>query len=126
MDDAGRVQVFDSAQHLVQEVRHALVIQIHLNHLTQIRVHQLHHEVTVGTTDTTSETTHTTTERNTHTSWKSSRLFCGVNAFNSPMMFLWSTNCMSLNSRYALLACVTFWKGRESFFMATLAPSLLS
>lgn len=45
MNNAGGVQVLDAAQHLVEEVRHTLVIQIHLDHLTQIRVHELHHQV---------------------------------------------------------------------------------
>lgn len=47
MDDAGGVQVLDAAQHLVEEVRHALVVQIHLDHLAQVRVHQLHHQIHV-------------------------------------------------------------------------------
>lgn len=33
VDNAGGVQVLDAAQHLVEEVRHALVVQIHLDHL---------------------------------------------------------------------------------------------
>lgn len=47
MNNAGGVQVLDAAQHLVEEVGHALVIQIHLDHLAQIRVHKLHHQVHV-------------------------------------------------------------------------------
>lgn len=45
MNDAGGVQVLDAAQHLIEKVRHTLVIQIHLDHLAQIRVHELHHQV---------------------------------------------------------------------------------
>ena len=33
--------------------------------------------------------------------------------------FLWLTSFMRTNSRYALLACVTFWNGRLSFLIAT-------
>lgn len=47
MNNTGGVQVLDAAQHLVEEVGHALVIQIHLDHLAQIRVHELHHQVHV-------------------------------------------------------------------------------
>lgn len=47
VNDAGRVQVFDAAKHLVEQVGHALVVQVHLDHLTQIRVHQFHDEVHV-------------------------------------------------------------------------------
>lgn len=47
MNNAGGVQVLDAAQHLVEEVGHALVIQIHLDHLAEIRVHELHHQVYV-------------------------------------------------------------------------------
>lgn len=35
------------AQHLVEEVGHALVVQVHLYHLAQVSVHQLHHQVDV-------------------------------------------------------------------------------
>lgn len=47
MDNASRMQMLDAAQHLIQQIRHSLVIQIHLNHLAQIRVHQFHHQVDV-------------------------------------------------------------------------------
>lgn len=43
--DAGRVQMFDATQHLVEQVGHPLVVQLHLNHLAQVGVHQLHHKV---------------------------------------------------------------------------------
>lgn len=36
-----------STQHLVQQVAHSLVVEVHLDDLAQIRVHQLHHEVHV-------------------------------------------------------------------------------
>ena len=35
------------------------------------------------------------------------------------LTFLWLTSFISLNSLYALLACVTFWNGRLSFLIAT-------
>lgn len=47
MNNASGVQVLDAAQHLVEKIRHTLVIQIHLDHLTQVRVHELHHQVHV-------------------------------------------------------------------------------
>lgn len=34
-------------QHLVEEVGHALVVQVHLYHLAQVGIHQLHHQVDV-------------------------------------------------------------------------------
>ena len=40
-----KMQVLDAAQHLVQEVAHALVVQVHLDDLAQVGVHQLHHQV---------------------------------------------------------------------------------
>jgi len=43
--DAGGVEVFDATQHLVEEVGHSLVVEVHLDHLTQVRIHQLHHQV---------------------------------------------------------------------------------
>lgn len=47
MDDAGRMQMLDAAQHLVQQIRHALVVEIHLDDLAQVGVHQLHHQIDV-------------------------------------------------------------------------------
>ena len=47
MDDAGEVEMLDAAEHLVEEVGHALVVQIHVDHLAQVGVHQLHHDVEV-------------------------------------------------------------------------------
>ena len=41
------MKVFDSAKHLIEQVRHSLVVQIHVDHLTQVRVHQLHDDVQV-------------------------------------------------------------------------------
>lgn len=46
VNDAGRVQMFDAAQHLIEQVGHPLVVQLHLNHLAQVGVHQLHHKIT--------------------------------------------------------------------------------
>ena len=33
MDDAGEVEVLDAAEHLVEEVRHPLMVQVHVDHL---------------------------------------------------------------------------------------------
>lgn len=46
VDDAGWVQVFDSTQHLVEQVGHSLMVQLHLNDLAEVCVHQLHDQVT--------------------------------------------------------------------------------
>lgn len=46
--DSCCVQVFDSTQHLVQQVRQPLVIQLHLNHLAEVGIHQLHHQIPRG------------------------------------------------------------------------------
>lgn len=37
--------MFDATQHLVEEVGHSLVVELHLDHLAQVGVHQLHHQV---------------------------------------------------------------------------------
>ena len=47
VDDAGEVEVLDAAEHLVEQVGHALVVEVHVDHLAQVRVHQLHHDVEV-------------------------------------------------------------------------------
>ena len=47
VDDTGEVEVLDAAQHLVKEVGHALMVQVHVDHLAQVRVHELHHDVEV-------------------------------------------------------------------------------
>lgn len=39
--------MFDAAQHLIEQIRHSLVIEIHLNDLTQVRVHELHDEIDI-------------------------------------------------------------------------------
>lgn len=33
VDDAGEVEVLDAAEHLVEEVRHPLMVQVHVDHL---------------------------------------------------------------------------------------------
>ena len=43
--DARCMQVFDTTQHLIKQVRQTLVVQLHLNHLTQVSIHQLHHQI---------------------------------------------------------------------------------
>jgi len=39
--------MLDSTEHLVQEIRHSLMVQVHLYDLTQIGVHEFHHKVNV-------------------------------------------------------------------------------
>lgn len=35
--------MFDTTQHLVEQVGHSLMVELHLNHLAQVGIHQLHH-----------------------------------------------------------------------------------
>ena len=35
MDDAGQVEVLDAAEHLVEQVGHPLVVQVHVDHLAE-------------------------------------------------------------------------------------------
>ena len=39
--------MFDAAEHLVEEVGHPLVVQVHVDDLAEIRVHELHDDVEV-------------------------------------------------------------------------------
>ena len=39
------VEMLDATQHLVEKIGHPLMVQIHLYHLAQVGVHQLHHQV---------------------------------------------------------------------------------
>lgn len=48
MDDPCRVEVFNSTQHLVQQIGQPLVVKLHLNDLAKVGIHQLHYKVTVG------------------------------------------------------------------------------
>ena len=41
--------MFDTTEHLIEEIGHPLVVQIHLDHLAKIGIHQLHDQIT-GTT----------------------------------------------------------------------------
>ena len=50
VNDTGRVEVLDATEHLVEEVGHALVVEVHLDDLTQVGVHQLHHQVSGDST----------------------------------------------------------------------------
>lgn len=45
MNDASGMEVFYTAQHLVQEIGQPLVIQLHLYDLAEVGVHQLHHQI---------------------------------------------------------------------------------
>ena len=47
MDNSGRMKMLDAAEHLVEQIRHPLVVQIHLNDLAQIGIHELHHQIHV-------------------------------------------------------------------------------
>ena len=47
MNDTGRVEMLDAAQHLVQQVGHPLVVQVHLDDLAQVGVHELHDQVDI-------------------------------------------------------------------------------
>lgn len=44
--DAGSMQVFDATEHLIKQVGESLVVQLHLDDLAQVRIHQLHHQIT--------------------------------------------------------------------------------
>lgn len=35
----------DATQDLVEQVRHPLMVQIHVDHLTKTSIHQLHHQI---------------------------------------------------------------------------------
>jgi hypothetical protein len=37
--------MLDAAQHLIEQVGHSLVVEVHLYNLTQVRVHKLHNEI---------------------------------------------------------------------------------
>lgn len=47
MNDPGGMKVFDAAEHLVEKVGHAFVVQVHLDHLAEVGVHQLHDQVDI-------------------------------------------------------------------------------
>ena len=38
MDNAGEVEVFDATEHLVEEVGHPLMVQVHVDHLAVYHV----------------------------------------------------------------------------------------
>lgn len=85
MNDSGGVEVFNAAQHLVEEIRKPLMIQLHLYDLTQVGVHQLHHQIsgkdpteafkTLGKQKEVKNLTTTNTNLVTYTSWNSSNDF---------------------------------------------------
>ena len=39
VDDAGEVEVLDAAEHLVEQIWHSFMIQIHIDHLTEVGIH---------------------------------------------------------------------------------------
>lgn len=43
VNDSGGMEMLDAAEHLVKKIGHPLVIQIHLDHLAEVGVHQFHH-----------------------------------------------------------------------------------
>lgn len=102
MNDAGSVQVLDTTQHLIEQVGQPLVIQLHLNDLAQVGIHQLHHQVPAAATRDTLARQHEegkvrdvfqlpdTLCFGTYTSWNSSSDFCGVNTFNRPIICMWN------------------------------------
>lgn len=47
MYNSSEMQMLDAAEHLVEQVAHPLVVQVHLYHLAEVGVHQLHHQVHV-------------------------------------------------------------------------------
>lgn len=47
MDDAGLVEVVDAAEHLVEKEAHPLVVELHVDDLTEVGVHELHAQVHV-------------------------------------------------------------------------------
>lgn len=85
VNDSSGVEVFNATQHLVQEIRETLMIQLHLYDLTQVGVHQLHHQIpgkdptdAFKTLEKQNEVKNlTTTDLNlvTYTSWNSSKDF---------------------------------------------------
>lgn len=48
VNDAGRVEVFDTTQHLIEQIGQPLVVQLHLYDLAQVGIHQLHHQISEG------------------------------------------------------------------------------
>lgn len=47
MDNTSRMQMLDPAEHLIQQITHALMVQIHLDNLTQVGVHKFHDEINI-------------------------------------------------------------------------------
>lgn len=45
VDDASGVQVSDATEDLVEQVGHPLMVQVHVDHLAQAGIHQLHHQI---------------------------------------------------------------------------------
>lgn len=45
VNDAGRVQMPDATEDLVEEIGHPLMVQVHVYNLAQAGVHQLHHQI---------------------------------------------------------------------------------
>lgn len=45
VNDASGVQVPDATEDLVEQIGHPLMIQVHVNHLAQAGIHQLHHKI---------------------------------------------------------------------------------
>lgn len=43
VNNASRVQVSDATENLVEQVGHPLMVQVHVDHLTEAGIHQLHH-----------------------------------------------------------------------------------
>lgn len=47
VDYSSTVKMSDAAEHLVEQIGESLVVQIHLDHLAKVRIHQFHYDVEV-------------------------------------------------------------------------------
>lgn len=45
MYDPSEMQMLDAAEHLIEQIAHALVVEVHLDHVAEVSVHQLHHQI---------------------------------------------------------------------------------
>lgn len=39
------MKMFDTTQHLIKKIGHSFMVQLHLNHLAEICIHEFHHYV---------------------------------------------------------------------------------
>lgn len=45
VDYASRVQVSDATEDLIEQIRYPLMVQVHVDHLAQAGIHQLHYQI---------------------------------------------------------------------------------